>query len=200
MEIFKTIPELKNYLSKVKSTGSSIGFVPTMGALHQGHISLIKQACNENSKVVCSIFVNPIQFNNKEDLIKYPRNTDADIKVLQENNCDILFLPDNEEMYPEPVTTIYEFGQLDKVLEGKFRAGHFNGVAIVVKKLFDIVEADKAYFGEKDYQQLAVIKELVKKINIPIDIIPCPTLRESDGLALSSRNIRLSEHERRINR
>jgi len=198
MNIFKTITELKSYIKVLKSQGLTVGFVPTMGALHQGHISLIKKADEENDIVVCSIFVNPVQFNNKEDLIKYPRTVDADIRILQENNCDILFLPDSDEMYPEPDTTVFDFGHLDKILEGMFRPGHFNGVAIVVKKLFEIVEPDKAYFGVKDYQQLAIIKALVKNHGIPVVIVPCLSVREDDGLALSSRNVRLGEHERSI--
>lgn len=198
MKIFKTIADIKNHLRELKNRGYSIGFVPTMGALHKGHISLIRSACNKNDKVVCSIFVNPIQFNKKEDLVKYPRTIDSDIRMLQENNCDILFLPDTDEMYPEPDNTIFDFGELDKILEGQFRPGHFNGVAIVVKKLFEIVEPDKAYFGEKDYQQLAVIRTLVRNFNIAVDIISCQTVREDDGLALSSRNLRLNGHERSV--
>ncbi|MCD4680615.1 MAG: pantoate--beta-alanine ligase [Bacteroidales bacterium] len=198
MKIFKTIPEIKNHLKELKKEGFSIGFVPTMGALHKGHISLIRKACLGNDKVVCSIFVNPIQFTNKDDLLKYPRKVDSDFQMLRENNCDILFFPDTKEMYPEVEDTIYDFGHLDNILEGKFRPGHFNGVAIVVKKFLEIIEPDKAYFGKKDYQQLAVIQALVKNFNIPVEIIPCPTFREDDGLAMSSRNLRLSENERSI--
>jgi len=198
MKIFKTIPEIKIHLSELANKGCSIGFVPTMGALHEGHISLLKQADQENDKVVCSVFVNPVQFNNNEDLVNYPRTVESDIQILRENGCDILFLPDNEEMYPEPDKTTFNFGELDKILEGEFRPGHFNGVAIVVKKFFEILQPDKAYFGKKDYQQLAVIKALVRDLSIPVEIVPCPTVRETDGLALSSRNLRLNEHERSI--
>ncbi len=198
MKIFKSKVEIENYLDKLRDQGFSIGFVPTMGALHKGHISLINKGSLENDKVVCSIFVNPIQFTNQEDLKKYPRTIDSDIEMLQGNNCDILFLPDNEEMYPEAEDITYDFGHLDNILEGEFRPGHFNGVAIVVKKFLDIIKPDKAYFGAKDYQQLAVIIALVKNFNIPVDIVPCPIFREDDGLAMSSRNVRLSKHERSI--
>ncbi len=198
MEIYYTIPDIQKCLLELKSEGLSLGFVPTMGALHEGHLSLIRRACEENDKVVCSIFINPIQFNNKEDLENYPKTLESDINLLQENDCDILFLPDNDEMYPKPDTTTFDFGHLDKILEGKFRPGHFNGAAIVVKKLFEIIEPHKAYFGEKDYQQLVIIKAMVKKFSIPVEIIPCQTVREKDGLALSSRNLRLNESEKSI--
>lgn len=198
MEIFKTIPEIRQRLHELKLKGNSIGFVPTMGALHKGHISLVERAVDENDIVVCSIFVNPIQFNNKEDLEKYPRTIDTDIKMLEKYGCDILFFPDNDEMYPEADNTVFDFGQFDKILEGKYRPGHFNGVAIVVKKLFEIIEPDKAYFGKKDYQQLAIIKKLVEYINSKITIIGCSSIREDDGLAMSSRNMRLTAHERSI--
>ena len=198
MNITKTIKETKEILKRVKSQGLSIGFIPTMGALHKGHLELIRKAKNENDFVSCSIFVNPIQFNNKEDLIKYPRPIEDDIKKLEELTCDLVFIPSVEEMYPEPDNTIYDFGNLEKVMEGKFRPGHFNGVAVVVKKLFDIVEPDRSYFGEKDFQQLTIMKALVKKLKIPVEIVPCSTIREPDGLAMSSRNIRLSADERKI--
>lgn len=198
MEIFSTIAEVKNYVTQAKSSGKTIGFVPTMGALHAGHLFLINRASAGNDISVASIFVNPIQFNNKEDLKKYPRPIDNDIRKLQEIGCDILFNPDEREMYPEPVFDKYDFGQLDKVLEGKFRPGHFNGVAVVVRKLFEIVTPDRAYFGMKDYQQLRVIQTLTSELNLPVEIMPCPTIREKDGLAMSSRNIRLTEQQRRI--
>jgi len=169
-----------------------------MGALHQGHLELIKQAKAENDIVVVSIFVNPIQFNNKEDLLKYPRNFDADAAMLESIGCDVIFHPDVAEIYPEPDHSIYDFGMLDKVMEGKFRPGHFNGVAIVVKRLFEIVLPDNAYFGEKDYQQLQVIKALVIQKQIPVNIIACPIVREADGLAMSSRNVRLTAEQREI--
>ncbi len=177
--------------------GKSIGFVPTMGALHNGHLMLVEQALAENDLVVCSIFVNPIQFNNPADLEKYPRTFEKDSTLLEAIGCDVVFYPDVAEMYPEPVTHTYDFGLLDKVMEGRYRAGHFNGVAIVVKKLFDIVRPHKAYFGEKDFQQLAVIKALVKMEAMDIRIVPCPIVRETDGLAMSSRNVRLSAAQRK---
>lgn len=198
MKIFESITGIKQYLKQQRENGASIGFVPTMGALHKGHISLIRKAREENDVVVCSTFVNPIQFNNKEDLAKYPRTVEEDVKMLMVNQCDVLFMPETSEMYPEPDNTIFDLGHLDKILEGKFRPGHFNGVAVVVKKLFEIVEPARSYFGEKDYQQLAIIKLLVKKISFPVDIISCPTVREPDGLAMSSRNLRLNDHERAV--
>jgi len=198
MEIVKHIQDINNLLKTYRTKRLTIGFVPTMGALHEGHVSMIRKARNENDIVVCSIFVNPIQFNNKEDLEKYPRNLERDIEILSKNSCDILFYPDVEEMYPEEVQTKYDFGYLDKILEGEYRPGHFNGVAVVVKKLFDIIEPDKAYFGEKDFQQLVIIKKLVNDFTIPVKIIPCPIIRENDGLAMSSRNMRLTPDERKI--
>jgi len=198
MKILYTIQEIKKYISEQKSRDISIGFVPTMGALHFGHISLINRAKQENDICICSIFVNPTQFNNKEDLLNYPRHIESDIKYLASVNCDILFAPSEKEMYPEPDNTIYKLGGLDVVMEGKYRPNHFNGVAIIVKKLFDIIEPQKTYFGEKDFQQLAVIKYLVKEYSVPVEIISCPTYRETDGLAMSSRNIRLTKEERKV--
>jgi pantoate--beta-alanine ligase len=176
----------------------SVGFVPTMGALHQGHLSLIEKACRENDKTVCSIFVNPIQFNNKDDFEKYPVQSEKDIEMLKNAGCDMVFVPSVNEMYPEPVTDLFDFGMLDKVMEGASREGHFNGVAIVVKKLLEIIEPDKAYFGEKDFQQLQIIKYLVKTNHLQAEIVSCPIIREPDGLAMSSRNIRLSALYREI--
>lgn len=198
MQTFYHISELKEYLNILRQEGKSIGFVPTMGALHKGHISLIDRAKSENDIVVCSIFVNPIQFNDARDLEKYPRIIDADKKMLATAECDILFLPSVEEMYPKPDTTVFDFGMLDKVMEGKFRPGHFNGVAIVVRHLLNIIEPDNAYFGQKDYQQLLIIKQLVKMLDVHTNIIACPIVREADGLAMSSRNVLLSAHERKI--
>jgi pantoate--beta-alanine ligase len=168
-----------------------------MGALHEGHLALVRRAADENDFVTASIFVNPIQFNNPEDLAKYPRTIEADLKKLENEGCNMVFVPEVNEMYPEPSTKVYDFGMLDKVMEGKFRPGHFNGVAVVVKKLFDVMQPGKAYFGEKDYQQLQVIKALVRKENMEIEIVPCATVREADGLAMSSRNIRLTKEQRR---
>lgn len=181
-----------------KEAGLSIGFVPTMGALHEGHLSLIRQAHKENEVVVCSIFVNPVQFNNPSDLEKYPRTMEADLDLLEKEGCDLVFAPDVDEMYPEQVTEKYDFGNLELVLEGKFRPGHFNGVGIVVSRLFDIIMPDNAYFGEKDYQQILIIKQLVKNTKSAVNVIPCPIIRESDGLAMSSRNKRLTEEQRGV--
>jgi pantoate--beta-alanine ligase len=166
--------------------------------LHEGHLELVKQCDAENDITVVSIFVNPIQFNNPDDLKKYPRTLDEDIKKLETTGCSVVFAPSASEMYPEPDTTEFDFGKLDKVMEGEFRPGHFRGVAVVVKKLFGIVEPDKAYFGEKDFQQLAIIKHITKLLNLAVEIIPCPIVRETDGLAMSSRNERLTEEERAI--
>lgn len=198
MEVFKTIAETKRKLTSLRNQGKQVGFVPTMGALHQGHISLLQKATLENDVVVCSIFVNPIQFNQKEDLDKYPRTTDEDIKKLENIECDVLFMPDVDEMYPEPILEKYDFGHLERVMEGQHRPGHFNGVAVVVRKLFEIVEPHKAYFGMKDFQQLKIIQTMVEKLGMKIQIVPCATLREKDGLAMSSRNVRLTKHERSI--
>lgn len=198
MLVFTKIHELKEFISGVKANNKSIGFVPTMGALHAGHLALVNRATAENDLVAVSIFVNPIQFNNKEDLINYPRPIGDDIRKLEEVACDLLFYPDAGEMYPEPVFDKYDFGQMDKVLEGKFRPGHFNGVAVVVRKLFEIVTPDRAYFGMKDFQQLRIIQTMTAHLNLPVEIIPCPTIREKDGLAMSSRNSRLNIEERLI--
>ncbi len=198
MYIFSTIKETSDYLSRQKGQGLRIGFVPTMGALHEGHLSLMRRAKEENDLLAVSIFVNPIQFNNAQDLEKYPRDLAKDRALLEQVGCDVLFAPDADEMYPEPETTVYDFGPLEQVMEGASRKGHFNGVAVVVYKLFEIIEPDRAYFGEKDFQQLAIIKELVRKYKLPVEIVPCPIVREKDGLAMSSRNERLMEDERKI--
>jgi pantoate--beta-alanine ligase len=199
METFVTINKTKKHLSKLREQGKTIGFVPTMGALHEGHLELMRTAKKENDILVVSIFVNPIQFNNTDDLDKYPRDLARDIKLLNGVGCDVLFVPDVEEMYPEgqPIEN-FDFGNLEKVMEGAFRPGHFNGVAVVVKRLFQIIKPHKAYFGEKDFQQLAIIKQLVKLENINTEIIPCRIVREPDGLAMSSRNMRLSEDDRKL--
>ncbi len=197
MKIFKLRAEIAEFCKKTRSQGKTIGFVPTMGALHTGHLKLVEQALAENDIVICSIFVNPIQFNNPDDLNKYPRTFNEDIAMLENLDCTAVFSPDVNEMYPEPATMHYDFGLLDKVMEGKFRPGHFNGVAIVVSRLFKIVGPHKAYFGEKDYQQLAIIRKLVEIENSPVDVVACKTIREHDGLAMSSRNKRLSERQRK---
>ncbi len=196
MKITETIAETKAYTEEQKSSGKSIGFVPTMGALHEGHLSLVRRSRLENEITVVSIFVNPIQFNNPEDLKKYPRTLEEDALLLEKEGVDVIFAPTVSEMYPEQVNTVYDFGSLGTVMEGAFRPGHFNGVAVVVHKLFDIVSPDRAYFGEKDYQQLMIIKSLVKNYKIPVDIVACPISRENDGLARSSRNMRLSTEMR----
>ena len=200
MKQFAKITEIGNYLTTQIKSGFTIGFVPTMGALHDGHLNLVKRSKRENDLTVCSIFVNPIQFNNAEDLAKYPRTMEHDLKILEENCCDVVFIPDSAEMYPEdevPFPDI-EFGILDKIMEGKYRPGHFKGVAIVVKKLLDIVQPTRAYFGKKDFQQLAIVKFMVEKLSLPVEIIPCETVREFDGLAMSSRNTRLTQAERNL--
>lgn len=198
MKVFSKITETTAFIQKQKNSGLAIGFVPTMGALHEGHLSLMRQAKSENDLLVVSIFVNPIQFNNKKDLEKYPKTFESDRLMLEEVGCDILFAPSEVEMYPEPILTNYDFGLLGDVMEGANRPGHFNGVAIVVKKLFEICLPTKSYFGEKDFQQLAIINKLVKIENLDVEIIPCPIVRESDGLAMSSRNSRLSNEQRQI--
>ncbi len=198
MKVFSKITDTSEYVLSLKKQGLILGFVPTMGALHSGHLSLIEKSCRENNQTACSIFINPIQFNNKEDFEKYPVQFEKDIEMLRQSGCDLVFIPSVAEMYPQPSTDVYDFGMLGKVMEGEFREGHFNGVAIVVKKLLDIIQPERAYFGEKDFQQLQIIKHLVKTKHISVEIIPCPIIRENDGLAMSSRNVRLSHHEREI--
>ncbi len=198
MIVSGTITETHSWIQEQKARGRSIGFVPTMGALHEGHLSLLLHSKADNDVTACSIFVNPIQFNNLQDLKKYPRTLEADLKLLEELGCDIVFTPAPEEMYPEPLSKKYDFGMLDKVMEGAFRSGHFNGVAVVVKKLFDITIPDKAYFGENDFQQLCIIQELVRQEKMSVQIIPVSTFREADGLAMSSRNKRLTTEQRAI--
>ena len=171
--------------------------MPTMGALHEGHLTLVRRGAAENDICVVSIFVNPTQFNDSNDLEKYPRMLEKDIELLEKVDGVVLFAPDEEEIYPEPDIRTFDFGQLDKVMEGRFRPGHFNGVAQVVSRLFDIVQPDRAYFGEKDFQQLAIIREMARQLRIPVEIIGCPIVREEDGMAMSSRNTRLSTEERK---
>ncbi len=198
MQKFTTVAALREAVHKAKADGKSIGLVPTMGALHEGHLSLIRKAKEQNDIAVVSVFVNPIQFNNKEDLAKYPRTVDADCEKLESVGADFVFIPSVEEMYPEPVKEEYHFGPLEEVMEGPKRPGHFSGVAVVVRRLFDLAEPDRAYFGEKDYQQLAIIRNLIEQIHYNIEIVPCPIVRADDGLALSSRNMRLSPAARAI--
>ncbi|HCO66694.1 MAG TPA: pantoate--beta-alanine ligase [Dysgonomonas sp.] len=196
MLVIETVSGLRDIINPLRKEGKSIGFVPTMGALHEGHLSLVQKCKEDNDICVVSIFVNPTQFNNKEDLEKYPRNVDKDVAALDSAGADMVFTPSVEEIYPEPDNRQFDFGQLDKVMEGKFRPGHFNGVAQVVSRLFDIVNPARSYFGEKDFQQLAIIREMVRQYKIPVEIIAMPIKREESGLAMSSRNERLSEKQR----
>jgi pantoate--beta-alanine ligase len=199
MKTCSLISEMVKAVQKEHKSGHTIGFVPTMGALHEGHLSLIVESRKVNDITVCSIFVNPVQFNNKQDLKKYPRNLKEDLSLLQSAGCDYVFIPEDKEIYPEGISGLdINFGSLDKVLEGKFRPGHFKGVAIIVKKLFEIIAPDHAYFGKKDYQQLLVIRHLVYILKLPVQIHACPTFREPDGLAMSSRNFRLTIGEREM--
>ncbi len=188
---------MQQEVQNAQAAQQSIGFVPTMGSLHKGHISLIKKAKEENDICVVSIYVNPTQFNNINDFNSYPRNITEDIEILKSHGCHMVFNPDDIEMYPEPDNRQFDFSPLDEVMEGKYRPGHFNGVGQIVTKLFDAVPADRAYFGKKDYQQLAIIKKLVKDHQYNIEIIGCETEREKDGLALSSRNLLLNENQRK---
>lgn len=194
METITNSEELRRALGSRDRSG--IGFVPTMGALHAGHRSLVERARRECATVVVSVFVNPTQFNDKTDLKNYPRTPEADLRLLEEVGADYVFMPSVEEVYPEPDTRTFDFGMIDKVMEGATRPGHFNGVAQVVSRLFDLVKPAKAYFGEKDFQQIAVIREMVRQLHIPVEIIPCPIVRGEDGLALSSRNTLLDTDHR----
>lgn len=196
MELIQTIHELRAKLDVLRGEGKTIGLVPTMGALHAGHASLVKRAVAENDVVVVSDFVNPTQFNDKNDLAKYPRTLDADCRLLEACGVTFVFAPSVEEIYPEPDTRTFSYAPLDTVMEGKYRPGHFNGVCQIVSKLFLIVEPTRAYFGEKDFQQLAIIREMVRKYPFSLQIVGCPIVREADGVALSSRNARLSGEQR----
>ncbi|MBQ8519833.1 MAG: pantoate--beta-alanine ligase [Bacteroides sp.] len=197
MKVIQTVKELKAQLDVLRKQGKQIGLVPTMGALHEGHASLVRRAVAENDVVVVSDFVNPTQFNDQNDLIKYPRTLDADCALLEKEGADFIFAPSVEEVYPEPDTRRFSYAPLDTVMEGKYRPGHFNGVCQIVSKLFMMVEPHRAYFGEKDFQQLAIIREMVKQMQLPLQIVGCPIVREADGLALSSRNARLSAEQRK---
>ena len=194
MLVFKSVNELKQFLFQNKH--KTIGFVPTMGALHQGHLSLINQSKNKAELTICSIFVNPIQFNKPEDLENYPRTIERDIQLLEDVACDVLFLPSVNEMYPTKQYKNYYFGTLATVMEGEHRPGYFNGVANVIERFFDIIQPTYAFFGEKDFQQLAIVKDLTKQLGLSTEIIGCPILRENNGLAMSSRNERLTAEER----
>jgi pantoate--beta-alanine ligase len=199
MVIAKTISELHQNLTVYRKNGLKTGFVPTMGALHAGHLSLVKKAAAENEKIIVSIFVNPTQFNNTDYLYKYPRMPESDFRLLESEKTDLIFYPAEGEIYPDGPAgkDKFDFGDLEKVMEGKFRPGHFKGVAQVVSRLFELVMPDTAYFGEKDFQQLAVIKELVTQKGYPVKIVGCPTVREPDGLAMSSRNLLLTPEMRK---
>lgn len=198
MKIFKSKTDLKKHISQEKAHKKTIGFVPTMGALHKGHLSLVKKAKQKNDLVVVSIFVNPTQFDNEEDLIKYPQTLDKDTTLLKSVDCDVLFFPSVEEIYNENVIAEkFDFDGLEHQMEGKFRDDHFDGVGTIVKTLLEIVTPDVAYFGKKDFQQLQIIKKLVEKSNLPVQIKGMPIFREDDGLAMSSRNTRLTKEHRK---
>lgn len=198
MITINSVSELRETVSKFRNEGKTIGLVPTMGALHEGHLSLVNRCRKENDVVVVSVFVNPTQFNNKEDLRTYPRTEEADRALLESAGCDIAFMPTVEEIYPEPDTRVFALGRVAEVMEGAMRPGHFNGVAQIVSKLFMFVEPDRAYFGEKDFQQIAVIRSMVKSEGFKLEIVPCPIVREADGLAKSSRNVRLTPEMRKV--
>ena len=192
MREFTSISSLEAHLASFRTSQKSIGFVPTMGALHDGHLSLIERSGEVCDITVCSIFVNPTQFNDASDFEHYPRTIERDRKILEEAGCDVLFTPNKDEMYPEPDTHPYSFGALEKVMEGAHREGHFRGVGMIVRRLFEVVKPDQAFFGEKDYQQLLVVRQLASDFNLNLQVIGCPIVREGNGLAMSSRNRRLS--------
>ena len=198
MKIIRTVGDLRKYVVDAHDSGKSIGLVPTMGALHAGHMSLMHKARKENDVVVASVFVNPTQFNNAQDLKTYPRTESADVALLEDAGVDAAFIPSVEEVYPEPDTRVFDLGKVAEVMEGKMRPGHSNGVAQIVSKLFRWVSPDRAYFGEKDFQQIAVIKKMVQLEGFDIEIVDCPICRHDDGLAMSSRNVRLTEEQRSI--
>ena len=199
MLLFKRVHDLQWYLQFIRSSNRKIGLVPTMGALHHGHLSLIRQSKVENNITICTIFVNPTQFNESTDLQKYPRTPSKDIQLLLEVGCDILFMPSESEIYPPGVEirSNYIFGELEKVMEGAFRPGHFAGVAQVVGRLLDITNPDHLYMGQKDFQQVAIVKSMIKQRNQDLEVVMCPIIRENDGLAMSSRNVRLEPHIRK---
>ena len=198
MKIIQKIDELRQAIAKARHENKSIGLVPTMGALHGGHRSLVERARRENDVVVVSVFLNPTQFNNKEDLRTYPRTAEADAAMLEECGVDIAFMPTVEEIYPEPDTRVFDLGPVSQVMEGAMRPGHFNGVCQIVSKLFEMTQPTRAYFGEKDFQQIAVIRAMVRQLGFDLDIVQCPCVREADGLAKSSRNVRLTPEVRRV--
>ena len=198
MKVFHKIVDLQNELFDVRKQGKKIGLVPTMGALHEGHASLVRRSVSENGVTVVSVFVNPTQFNDQNDLKNYPRDLDADCRLLEECRADYVFAPEVEEMYPVPDTRSFEYPPVSTVMEGAHRPGHFNGVCQVVSRLFYIVRPDRAYFGEKDWQQIAVVKAMVRHLQLGVEIVECPIVRDADGLARSSRNTLLAPDERAI--
>lgn len=199
MKVIRTVEELKSVVGALKAEGKSVGLVPTMGALHDGHVSLMEKARGDNDVVVVSVFVNPTQFNNPDDLRTYPRTEEADCARMRDAGVDIAFIPSVEDIYPEPDNRVFDLGKVAEVMEGAMRPGHFNGVAQIVSKLFRMVEPTRAYFGEKDFQQIAVIRRMVEIEGFKnLEIVDCPIKREADGLALSSRNVRLTPHQREI--
>lgn len=198
MIVYRTKYDLTLHLDSLRKKGKSIGLVPTMGALHRGHTSLVEKATAGNDITLVTIFVNPTQFNDPEDLKKYPRTLAQDLEILQSLEVDVVFVPPVKEMYPEEDTRSFDLGGLDRVMEGLHREGHFKGVAQIVSKLLEIVQPDRAYFGQKDFQQLVIVRHLVNLLQLDVDIISCPIIRETDGLAMSSRNVRLSREEREI--
>jgi len=197
MDIFSQIAPLRAFLEQKKLIGKSVGFVPTMGALHDGHLTLIRESHRENEITVCSIYVNPTQFNNADDLASYPRTIVRDIEMLESVGCNVLFCPSNEEVYPEKSIIKFDFGTLEQIMEGKFRPGHFSGVATVVSKLFNVVQPSRAYFGQKDFQQFKIVECLVRELKFNVQLRCVPIQREKDGLAMSSRNMRLDEEQRK---
>lgn len=198
MIVLNALKETEEWVAKVKSKGKIIGFVPTMGALHDGHMSLVERAEKENDMTIVSIFVNPTQFNNPDDLKKYPRTEEADIELLKKAAVDAVFIPDEKSLYPNgQQSEHFDFNGIENQMEGKFRPGHFDGVGTIVKKLFEIIQPDRVYFGEKDFQQLRIIQQMVASLKLPIQIVPVPIKRESDGLAMSSRNARLTKEMRK---
>ena len=201
MKVINKTSDLQAIIEQLKNDGKSIGLVPTMGALHKGHLSLVKNSISNNDITVVSIFVNPTQFNNPNDLASYPRTVEKDLELLQTVGCDVVFAPEADDIYSKSETDSrfeFDFEGLDKVMEGKFRPGHFNGVVQIVSKLFDLVRPNRAYFGEKDFQQLAIIRLMTRRYNLPIEIVPCPIVREDSGLALSSRNSLLKDNEKQV--
>jgi len=196
MQVIQGIKELEKFRSSL-GKNEHLGLVPTMGALHAGHLSLLENARQKTDQTMVSIFVNPLQFNDSKDFDKYPKQIETDLELLEKAGCNIVFMPNVEEVYKDKPTLSFQFGYLENIMEGYYRPGHFNGVAIVVSKLLNIIRPDKAFFGEKDLQQLRVIQTLVKDLSLPVEIVPCATLRETDGLAMSSRNMRLNPQQRK---